>query len=138
MWPGTGLLLREEIDLHMQRAAEKLEAAKYLFEGEYYNDAASRAYYSMFHAASALLLTKDIAPFTHRELIKKFGLEFVKQDIIDEWYAKALRNQKDMRELGDYDVTRDITEDEAEQLIENAKRFLDEIEDAIESLADDE
>ena len=59
------MLLREEIDLHMQRAAEKLEAAKYLFEGEYYNDAASRAYYSMFHAASALLLTKDIATFTH-------------------------------------------------------------------------
>ena len=62
----------------------------------------------------------------------------MKQDIIDEWYAKTLRNQKDMRELGDYDVARDITEDEAEQLIENAERFLNEIEDAIESLADDE
>lgn len=130
--------MHEEIDLHLERAEEKLEAAKYLFEGEYYNDASSRAYYSMFHAASALLLTKDIAPYTHRELIKKFGLEFVKKEIIDEWYAKALRNQKDMRELGDYDVTREITEEEAEQLIENAERFLEEIVELIESLTDED
>ncbi len=123
--------MREEIELHLRRAGEKLEAARYLYDGGYHNDAVSRAYYCMFHAASALLLTKDISPRTHRELIRRFGLEFVKPDIVDAWYAKALRNQKDMRELGDYDVTRDMSPEEAEQLIEDASRFLDEIGKAV-------
>lgn len=126
--------MREEIELHLRRAEQKLEAARYLCDGGYYNDAVSRAYYCMFHAASALLLTRDIAPRTHRELIRGFGLEFVKQEIVDEWYAKALRNQKDMRELGDYDVTRNMSKEETEQLIKNAKDFLDEIGGVIENL----
>lgn len=128
----------EEIKLHLQRAEEKLEAAKYLYDGEYYNDAASRAYYCMFHAATALLLTRDIVPKTHRELIRKFGLEFVKQEIIDEWSAKALRNQKDMRELGDYDVTSSISEEEAKQLIKNAKDFLAEIKQVVNDMMSEE
>ncbi|MEE9223774.1 MAG: HEPN domain-containing protein [Thermoplasmata archaeon] len=126
--------MREEIELHLRRAEQKLEAARYLCDGGYYNDAVSRTYYCMFHAASALLLTKDIAPRSHRELVRQFGLEFVKPETVDKWYAKALRNQKDMRELGDYDVTREMSQEETEQLIENAKEFLNEIRGVIEDL----
>ncbi|MBN1455779.1 MAG: HEPN domain-containing protein [Methanomicrobia archaeon] len=35
---------------YIANAKEKLEAAEYLLQGGFYNDAASRAYYSMFYA----------------------------------------------------------------------------------------
>jgi uncharacterized protein (UPF0332 family) len=68
--------LNEE-ELLLKRAASKLSAAKVLFREGYYDDVVSRAYYSMHFAARALLLTKDIAPKTHKGLVSKFGLEFV-------------------------------------------------------------
>ena len=64
---------------YIENAEEKLEAAKYLIKGRFYNDAASRAYYSMYHAAKALLLIRDVSPKTHKGVIQAFGLEFVKK-----------------------------------------------------------
>jgi len=43
---------------YIENAEEKLEAAEYLLEGGFYNDAVSRAYYSMFYSAKALLSLK--------------------------------------------------------------------------------
>ena len=39
----------------MRKSEEKLNAAKTLFREGFVDDAISRAYYSMFHAASAVL-----------------------------------------------------------------------------------
>ena len=44
----------------LEKAEERLEAAKYLLEGEYYEDAVSRAYYSMYYAAKAILTLKNV------------------------------------------------------------------------------
>ncbi len=35
------------VKLQLEKAEERLEAAKYLLEGEYYEDAVSRAYFSI-------------------------------------------------------------------------------------------
>lgn len=116
---------------------EKLSAAHYLFEGGFYNDAASRAYYSMYYAASGLLLTKKQFARTHHGLLTLFGLEFVKKDAIDKWYAEALSYEKDMREIGDYEITKDITRAEASELIEKAAKFIEKIEDVIKGTKQD-
>ena len=44
---------------YIDNAEEMLEAAEHLLQGGFYNDAASRAYYSMFFAARALLSLKE-------------------------------------------------------------------------------
>ena len=49
-----------------------------LYENELYNDAASRAYYAMHHAAKAALLLKDIDITSHKALISKFGESFIR------------------------------------------------------------
>lgn len=56
---------------YIEQAGEKLHAAKYLLKGKYYNDAVSRAYYSMFYAAKALLSTRDIYPKGHKGVVIK-------------------------------------------------------------------
>jgi uncharacterized protein (UPF0332 family) len=128
--------LLDNIEYHIKEAENKLEAAKSLFENGFYKDSASRSYYSMYHAARALLLTKGISPKTHEGVIAKFGLEFVKKDIIEKYYSKALAKGKDVREIADYNVIAEITEEEAEAIVEDAEKFLVRIKEAINEIHD--
>jgi uncharacterized protein len=88
---------------------EKLEAAEYLFEGKFYSDAVSRAYYSMFYSAKLLLSIKELYPRTHKGVISQFGLEFVKTGFMEDVYGRALTHAKDRREVADYDLEKDFT-----------------------------
>ena len=124
----------DNIEYHIKEAENKFWAAKSLFENGFYKDSVSRSYYSMYHAARALLLTKDIAPKTHEGLIAKFGLEFVKKDIIEKYYSKALAKAKDIREIADYEVIAEISEEEAESVIDDAAKFLVHIKEAINAI----
>jgi len=80
---------------YIKNAEERLSAAEYLLKGRYYNDAVSRAYYSMFYAARALLSAREIYPKGHKGVILKFGLEFVREDFIEKVYGRALSHAKD-------------------------------------------
>jgi len=93
---------------YIENAEEKLEAAEYLLEGGFCNDAVSRAYYSMFYSARALLSLKEIYPKAHKGVISKFGLEFVKKGFVEDAYGRALSHAKDRREVADYDIEKNI------------------------------
>lgn len=125
----------DEVKLLLERAASKLSAAKVLLMEGYFDDAVSRAYYSMHFAARALLLTKDIAPKTHKGLILKFGLEFIGKGFIERTYGRALSTAKEDREDADYSIICEITEKEAESVIEDADAFLKRIEEAVKEIA---
>jgi uncharacterized protein (UPF0332 family) len=118
----------------LERAATKLSAAKILLREGYFDDAVSRAYYSMYFAARAILLTKDIVPKTHRGLISKFGLEFIDDGFIEKTYGNALNVAKEDREEADYSIICEITEEEAKSVITDADAFLKRINEAIEKL----
>ena len=55
----------ELIKGQIKKAEEKLSAAKSLREDGFQDDAISRAYYVMFHAGSAALLSEGIAVESH-------------------------------------------------------------------------
>jgi len=55
----------ELIVSQISKSKEKLEAAKMLLREGFVDDAISRAYYSMFYAASAALLSEDITVESH-------------------------------------------------------------------------
>lgn len=111
---------------HIEKAAEKLKAAKVLFENSDYDDATSRAYYCCFHAAQAVLLTEGLSADTHQGLLNLFGLHFVKTGKFDDRFGKILSNLKDDRENGDYEIYSAIDEETAKRAIDEAKEFLKE------------
>jgi len=121
----------EEVAILIRKAESKLNTAKILFEDEIYEDAISRAYYSMFYATKALLRTRNIFTKTHKGLISKFGLEFVKNGEIGEEYASMISTVEERRERADYDAYYEPSRDEAEKIIEDAERFLERIKEAI-------
>lgn len=120
----TPEIQRERIQAELTRAEEALAAAKNLLEDELFSDSISRAYYAIFHAARAVLLTKDIDPETHSGALTMFGLHFVKPGLIEDKFGRIFNEAKDVRELGDYIVTKRFTKEEASLRVKQAAEFL--------------
>lgn len=113
----------------LDKARQKLDAAKTLLAGGYFDDALSRAYYAMYHPAAALLLTEGLTADTHSRLKTLFGLRFVQSGTVDRKYARMLTALKDEREAGDYDLFTAFDEDDARRGIEQAEDFIQAIGD---------
>ncbi len=123
MEPAAEELIKSQI----AKSHEKLEAAKSLFKEAFYDDAISRAYYSMFHAASAVLFSEGIIVETHSALKTMFGLRFVVTGKIDKKFGRWLNEIKDERENGDYDIFTSFEDDDAKKAITEAEEFLKEM-----------
>ena len=95
---------KDEIRDHITLAEECLEEAKNLLSNGFYRGAVSRAYYSMYHAAKALLLTKNVTPKKHTGVLRMLGLEFVNKGYLEEIYAEAYKYAFDIRQKADYGV----------------------------------
>ena len=61
-----------------------------LLATDFPNDAASRAYHAAFHAATALLLSRNLSFGSHTGVLRAFSLHFVKPDIVDRTYGRDL------------------------------------------------
>ncbi|MFW6238607.1 MAG: HEPN domain-containing protein [Halanaerobiales bacterium] len=119
---------------YLNKSKKKIEAAQILYNNKFYNDCISRCYYSMFWAAKALLLTKGLNVKTHKGLITKFGLDFVKKGYVERIYGKALRIAKENRETADYEIDIEYTKDDARESIKKAKEFHEKIITVINDL----
>ena len=111
----------------MEKAHEKLAAARSLARDQHYDDAISRAYYAMFHSAGAVLLSLGITVDSHSALKAMFGLHLVKTGEIRREYGKSLSRLKDDRENGDYDIFTDFGADDAQKAISKAEGFVAEM-----------
>jgi uncharacterized protein (UPF0332 family) len=105
----------DEVDFCLEEAEKRIKASKILLDAGFYKDAVSRAYYSVYHASKALLLTKEIQTKTHRGLASKIG-ELAIEGVIEEDYGKILTKAKDMREIGDYGMYKDFSMEEVRSL----------------------
>jgi uncharacterized protein (UPF0332 family) len=114
------------INGYIQKAEKKLEVAEKLSKSGDYEDAVSRAYYAVFHAAQALLLTEGERAESHKGVVTLFGLLFVKTGKFSKDMGKYLANLKDDRESGDYEIFSYIDEETAKTAIAEAKKFLNE------------
>ncbi len=54
-------------------------------------------------------IAKNIFPKTHRGVIARLGLEFVKEGIIEEYHLKAMSTAKETRERADYGAGYEFT-----------------------------
>ena len=116
--------IQELIKGYIQKAENKAEVAVKLFKSGDYEDAVSRAYYAVFHAAQALLLTEGHTADTHKGVVTLFGLFFVKTGKFAKHIGKYLATLKDDRESVDYEIFSYIDEDSAQTAIAEAQEFL--------------
>ena len=119
--------LKEKVDKALEKAEQKLNTAEKLLTTGDYDDAISRAYYSMFHAVSALLILKGLEAKTHSGLVNLFGQHFVKTGEIEARFGHMLSESKELRENGDYEIFFSGTREEAELTINNARELFAEV-----------
>lgn len=121
-------------DKRMEKAQKKLNAAEYLLNGGFYEDAISRGYYAMYHAAKAVLALKDVEPKRHAGVLSMFGLHVIQGEDADVYLGKALAHSKEGREKSDYDEFAKMEKEDAEFVIEEARDFIDKVERVIEKI----
>jgi len=108
-----------------EKSRERLVVAQSLYDDTYYEDAVSRAYYAMFFAARALLLTQDISPKTHRGVIAAVSERFVKNGMLSREIWEYLAAGETIREEADYSSERRIDRVRSFSTLEHAKVFVE-------------
>ncbi|MDI3475866.1 MAG: hypothetical protein PWQ79_2205 [Thermococcaceae archaeon] len=109
----------------IRKAEESLEAARTLLEKGAYEFAVSRAYYTMFYCAEAILLTRSISVSKHSAVIALLGREFVKTGEVPHKFFTYLRLAFQLRQVADYSFETHLSEEDARIQIKRAKEFLD-------------
>ncbi len=117
----------EYAQYRLAAAKERLKSAEILFKQGQYSDSVSRSYYAMFSAARALLALASLSSSKHSGIISLFNQYFVKTGKVDKGLGKLLREAKEIREGGDYDDFFVISKEVAQQQLENARLFVQEI-----------
>ena len=117
-----GLLLAE-----WRRSVRSLAAARLLAREGYAEDAVSRTYYDILHAAKAALLVHDVTVDSHAALRRRFGEHLVRGGEIErEWSAQPaqLRGGLEERLAADYDAAHVVAAEDARQEVESAEAFV--------------
>lgn len=115
----------------LEKAGRKLRAAERLSKMGEHDDALSRAYYAMYHAALALVLTHGGAPSTHAGLLVLLSKEFVLTGKLEKRYFDMLSEAKELRESGDYEPFFTGTAKESQAVLQDAKAFIAKIKELL-------
>lgn len=116
----------------MEKAVLRLRVAEKLFRDGDYEDAVSRAYYAMYHAARAALCSVNVFPKTHEGVVSEFGRRLVLTGIFERQLGKDLADAKAARETYEYSVTATVGKSEAEAILSNGQRFVDAVKRRLE------
>ena len=116
--------MKPEIEGFLAKADESLAAAELLLKEASCGFAASRAYYGMFYAAEALLLSKGLAFSKHSAVLAAFGREFAKTGLLDSRWYQAFQEAFQVRQVGDYEPLEQVSETTAQRIIEEARGFV--------------
>ena len=121
----------------MARSSESLRAAGTLVRDGCPDDAASRAYYAAFYAASALLasLGKDFAK--HSGVRAAFHRDIVRSGQLDAALGKSYDLLWNLRTLGDYGRIEHVSQDMAAKAVAMATDLVKAVRDLMDKGAEE-
>ncbi len=119
----------KEITDFIAKAEKFINTAENALNTEDYDSCVSRCYYAMFFMSEAALLTKSLSVSSHKGVISLFGEHFVKTEIFERNLGKALNDAYDKRLVGDYGVGFTVTDQQAKDLLETTRNFVQKLRD---------
>lgn len=129
--------VRSLVTARRQRADTALRAARTLLAQELYQDSISRSYYAMFHATSALLLTKGLGTSKHKGVISLFDLHFVKPGILTKETSRWIHGAFEARQEADYGDELANPKVEATTMLSHAEAFVRTVQPVLDRLLDE-
>jgi uncharacterized protein (UPF0332 family) len=109
----------------LTRARTALKEADLLFAQAAWSGAINRYYYAAFHAARALLATRELDSARHAGVIALFQRAFVKTGIVAADVARALPRAFEKRLSSDYGDFIEAGAEETQQVRTEVHAFLD-------------
>lgn len=103
------------------------------YEYTQYDDCISRAYYAVFHAISAVLLSKGLHFSSHTQTIGAFNRDFVKTDVFPREFTREIQKLFNERQTGDYDYGNLLDVQTADADIATARRIIEACESYLET-----
>ena len=118
----------------MELAQEHLDDCIASLERGRLRTAVDRAYHAIRQSAVALLCHMEVRPpRSHSGLLTLFGLEVVNKGVMEPRFAQMLRRASRNRMAATYSGDADITEDMARANVENARNFVDKVQERLSS-----
>ena len=114
----------EVVKAELKLAREFLVDAKLLLDKNSMRSASSRMYYSIFHAARAVLFRYGFQPKTHKGTFVIFGKEVIGKELASKEHAMILSKAYSLREQADYQPLITIEKKELKGLLVQAESFL--------------
>ena len=115
----------------LEKAHQTMKEADLLAGSEYYNAAVNRLYYSVYYAASALMLRDSLETVTHKGIKTMLGLKYIHTGKLDREYGRIYQRLFDSRQTGDDDFV--YYDNEAfDELRPLAEKFIDRITSYLE------
>ena len=108
----------------LRRAQQAMLAADALARDGLYNDATSRAYYAVFHAACALLARLDVHARTHRGVESLLAEHLVAPGRLASEDLRRFSQVQSQRNIADYGADDDITAEQMTVVLADARAFL--------------
>jgi uncharacterized protein (UPF0332 family) len=118
-------------------AEDKLQVARDLLELSHFDDAVSRAYYAMFYAAKAALLTTGSTPRSHSGVLSQFSQHFVMTGRVEKELGRMLSQAMQAREASDYNAAIRAFQSDAQQAIADAETFVAKIKEIFGQLPEE-
>ena len=118
---------REVVLAEWSTSARSLGAADLLSREGYSEDAVSRGYHAVLHAARAALLVHDVVAPGHAGLRHMFGEHLVRTGRIESSWAKRLVTISDAHLMADYGIGISFADEEARRECERAREFTERI-----------
>ena len=116
--------MNPEVKALLEKATRSQKAAAKLLKDGDVDFAASRAYYSLFYTAEALLLSRGLSFSSHSAVIANFGKEFAKTGMLNPKFHHYLTESQDRRNIGDYSVLAEVTKEQVREMLSWAKEFI--------------
>ena len=115
-------------EMQLERAKVLLRSVPVLIKIGDYDSAANRAYYAAFHAIKAVEALDNYDSKKHSGLLSRFRNEYIRTGIFDAKYSDVLSGLSHFRQDSDYNIFATISIEVAEEQMQNAADFVEQIE----------
>ena len=121
----------------LEKSSDDLDTAQLNYDAGKHNASANRAYYAVYHAIRSVLALDDIERKKHSGNIGYFREHYIATNIFDKTYSETIKNAEILRNEADYDDMKNITAEDAQDVIDKARRFYNAVKEYIEKRLND-
>ncbi len=120
-------------EMELEKAKRMLLAAELLRSNGFFEDAVSRSYYAVFHAACAALAKIGRSARTHDGIRSAFGEHFIRTGALPQHLARVLSRTAADRNDADYNSSTVFSEKDARESQNGAQDFVDAVAHYLEN-----